>query len=108
LTHIYLLKEQSRIAIQTHTIGVSFPPSMYLGNMEVVAGNIDRALRHYMIAVSSGETDSLSAIQSLYSNGHASKEDYTTSLRSYQEYLGEIKSRQRDEAAATDEEYRYY
>jgi len=37
-----------------------------------------------------------------------SKEDYTNASRLYQEYLGEIKSKQRDEAAAFHERYRYY
>jgi len=42
-------------------------------------------------------------------NRQASKDDYTKALRTYQEYLVEIKSVQRDEAAAYDEaEYRYY
>ena len=62
-----------------------------------------------MIAVKDGDNDSLKCIKQLYSNGHATKEDYTTALQLYQEYLGEIKSRQRDEAAAfNSEKYRYY
>ena len=61
-----------------------------------------------MIAVGDGNADSLHMIQKLYSDGHITKEDYTQALRLYQEYLGEIKSAQRDEAAAADEQYRYY
>ena len=34
--------------------------------------------------------------------------DYTAALQLYQVYLGEIKSPQRDKAAAAREEYRYY
>jgi len=79
-----------------------------LGNNEIRAGNYDRALKHYMIAVRDGISNSLEAIKWLYSNGHATKEDYTKALRSYQTYLGEIKSEQRDEAAAADERNRYY
>ena len=79
-----------------------------LGIEEKNAGRVDRALKHYMIAVRDGFALSLKQIQRMYSNGHATKEDYTTALRLYQEYLGEIKSRQRDIAAAADEEYRYY
>jgi len=41
-------------------------------------------------------------------NGHTTKDDYMTALRLYQEYLVEIKSSQRDEAAAAHERYRYY
>ena len=79
-----------------------------LGVYEESKGNWDRALKHFMIAVSGGHGPSLKEIQRLYTNGHVTKDDYTNALRSYQEYLGEIKSRQRDEAAAARENYRYY
>ena len=79
-----------------------------VGEMEENAGNMNRAIKHYMIAVGSGHNDSLKQIQQLYSNGHATKEDYKKALQLYQTYLGEIKSPQRDEAAAADDQYRYY
>ena len=80
-----------------------------LGNMELRVGNLDRAIKHYMIAVGDGDAaDSLHMIQQLYSDGHVTKEDYTQALRLYQEYLGAIKSAQRDEAAAYDDGYKYY
>ena len=44
----------------------------------------------------------------MYTIGEATKEDYTTALRAYQEYLSEIKSKQRDKAAADNENCRYY
>jgi len=61
-----------------------------------------------MIAVENGCHDSLKSIKWLYKNDLATKEDYTKALQVYQEYLGEIKSDQRDKAAAASEEYRYY
>ena len=79
-----------------------------LGNIEKNAGNIERALKHYLIAVRGGYADSLNKIKELYLNGHATKDDYRKALKVYQEYLGEIKSAQRDEAAAADDDYRYY
>jgi len=80
-----------------------------LSSKEWDAGNVDRALRHLMIAARGGYAESLKTIQTLYTNGHATKEDYTKALLNYQAYLGEIKSVQRDEAAAFDSErYRYY
>ena len=80
-----------------------------LGINEARAGNTDRALKHYMIATRAGDSDSLKQINRLYTYGRATKDDYTKALKLYQEYLGEIKSSQRDEAAAYDnEEYRYY
>ena len=79
-----------------------------LGNNERRAGNINRALKHYMIAAESGEPNSLKQIQKLFSNGHATKDDYAKALRAYQAYLGEIKSTQRDKAASACADCRYY
>jgi len=69
--------------------------------------NKERAIKHYLIAVKSGFNKSLKEIQQFYSKGKATKADYTEALRAYQKYLDEVKSDQRDEAAAFDEEYKY-
>ena len=66
---------------------------------------MNRALKHYMIAAESGEPDSLKQIQKLYTNGHATKDDYAQALRVCQAYLVEIKSAQRDAAAARGKRY---
>ena len=79
-----------------------------LGVNEYDAGNYDRALKHHMIAVRGGDTDSVKYIQQLYMNGHATKDHYANALRSHQAYLNEIKSDQRDKAAAFHDCYRYY
>jgi len=78
-----------------------------LGFMEEKAGNMDRAIRHYLISVRSGYHGSLKNVQQHYSNGYATKDEYTEALRAYQNYLSEVKSRQRDEAAAAREDYKY-
>ena len=79
-----------------------------LGAKEYNAGNRDRALKHYMIAVRGGYTDSAKKIQQMYKNGHATKDHYANALRSHQAYINEIKSDQRDKAAAFRDDYRYY
>ena len=79
-----------------------------LGNMKGDAGNTERALKHFLIALSGGADKSLKWIKEMYSKGLATKEDYTKALQSYQTYLGEIKSDQRDKAANFNDEYRYY
>ena len=71
-----------------------------LGIFEKRAGNLDRALKHFMIGVVMGNTDSLSAFRHLFKVGRATKDDYAKALRAHQSYLDEIKSDQRDEAAA--------
>ena len=78
-----------------------------LGADEYNAGNYDRALKHYMIAAKGGHTRSKN-IQQLYMDGLATKDDYAKALRSHQAYLVEIKSDQRDKAAAFRDVYRYY
>ena len=79
-----------------------------IGCSERDAGNDDRALTHFLLAAGGGHDRSLSAILEMFKNGHATKEDYTQALRTYQAYLGEIKSPQRDGAAAFDDGYKYY
>ena len=78
-----------------------------LGVVEHQKGNMDRALKHYMISVGGGYADSLKQIKRLFTEGHAAKDDYTKALRLYQAYLDEIRSDQRDKAAAGDEDYKY-
>jgi len=76
--------------------------------MEHRRGNLNRALKHYLIAIEGGNSDSLTNIKRLYKSGQAIKDEYTKALRLHQEYLDEIKSTRRDEAAAANDKYRYY
>jgi len=79
-----------------------------LGVYEHRADNMNRALKHFMIATRDGCAKSLKEIQDLFSKGHATKDEYTKALCTYQVYLGEIKTDQRDKAAAADDDHRYY
>jgi len=78
------------------------------GIFEGQAGKVQRTLKHLMYAVKSGGNNSLRTIRKMVTNGHATKDDYTKALRSYQVYLDEIKSDQRDKAAAENEDCKYY
>ena len=79
-----------------------------LGCFEEEAGNINRALKHFMISTGCGDNDSLENIKHLFRGGVATKDEYAKALRAYQANLVEIKSAQRDEAAAYSDEYNYY
>ena len=79
-----------------------------LGNAEGRKGNHDRAVKHHMIAAVCGYTRSLEVIKQMFFKGYATKDDYAKALCVYQAYLLEIKSPQRDQAAAFDDSYKYY
>ena len=70
--------------------------------------NWERALKHYMIAVEFGYTRSLEEIKQMFMHGYATKDEYAKALRAYQATLVEIKSAQRDEAAAISDFFKYY
>ena len=105
---VELDEEKARHYYEIAAIRGDYQARHNVGCMERDEGNVDRALKHWMIAVRSGHSNSLTRINELYTNGDATKVDYAKALRSYQEYLGEIKSVQRDKAAAASEMYRYY
>ena len=88
--HYYELAAMEGYAVARRNLGVD----------EYNAGNYDRALKHFMIAVRGGCTYSVKNIQQMYMNGHVAKDHYANALQSHQVYLNEIKSDQRDKAAA--------
>jgi TPR repeat protein len=76
-------------------------PARYnLGISEEDAGNVNRAMKHWMISAAAGDDDSLKAIQQGYLAGHATKDDFEKALRAHKEAKDEMKSGQRDAAAA--------
>ena len=79
-----------------------------LGCSDGMTAYMDRALKHFMIAVEGGYNDSLKMIQHMYKNGDATKDDYAKALQAYHSYLSEIKSDDRDKAAAFSDSYKYY
>ena len=79
-----------------------------LGTIEQNKGNVDRAVKHYMISIRGGYIQSLETIKELFMKGYATKKDYSDALQARQAYLDEIRSDQRDKAAAVHEMYTYY
>jgi len=102
-------KKKANHYYELAAIGGSVSARDNLGSYELeVDNNMDRALKHYLIAARNGEGESLERIKLMYTHGHATKDVYMKALQAYQVYLGEIKSEQRDNAAADREDYRYY
>ena len=79
-----------------------------LGALEEDGGDMNRSLKHYMIAAGCGHDKSLKVIREFYIDGHATKDDYAKALRAHQKYIDGIKSAQRDKAAAHNSMYRYH
>ena len=96
--HYYKLAAMRGNELSRHNLGIS----------EIRAGNIDKALQHWMIAVKGGHPDSLASIKRMYLNEEVTKDDYDNAVQSYQAYLDEIQTDQRDEAAAFDDRKKYY
>jgi TPR repeat protein len=71
-----------------------------LGSFEGNAGNTDRAVKHWMIAAGAGDDDSLKEIRKGFMRGHATKDDFEKALRAHKEANDEMKSDQREAAAA--------
>jgi len=71
-----------------------------LGLFEEANGNINHATKHFMIAARCGYEDSLKEVGNGYKAGHITKDDYANTLRAYQVSMDEMKSEQRDIAAA--------
>ena len=61
-----------------------------------------------VLAGGCGVNDSLDNIKQMFMKRDATKDDYAKALQVYRAYLVEIKSPQRDQAAAVRDEYSYY
>ena len=71
-----------------------------LGVLDNNVGNVERAMKHLMISAGAGHDESLTAIQGCFLHGHATKEDFDKALRSHKAANDEMKSDQRETAAA--------
>mmetsp|Transcript_41541 Transcript_41541/g.73012 ORF Transcript_41541/g.73012 Transcript_41541/m.73012 type:complete len:138 (-) Transcript_41541:44-457(-) len=69
-----------------------------IGSMEAMAGNINLAIKHYVIAARAGYKGSLDDLKEYYLDGDLPKEEYGKILRAYQKSKDEMKSEKRDEA----------
>ncbi|KAL7523143.1 hypothetical protein ACHAXR_000040, partial [Thalassiosira sp. AJA248-18] len=69
-----------------------------LGIFEENAGNMSRAMKHFMISAGFGDDDSLKKIRDGFSDGHATKDDFEKALRAHKESIDEMQSDLRDEA----------
>jgi len=71
-----------------------------LGCNEENAGNMDRAYKHWMISANAGYDLSMKEVQEGYKSGFVSKDDYAKTIRAHGNSIDEMKSDDRDRAAA--------
>jgi TPR repeat protein len=71
-----------------------------LGVLEAQAGNMDRAVQHFMISAGAGLDESLKEIKECFMKGLVTKADFERALRAHKEANDEMKSEQREAAAA--------
>ena len=72
-----------------------------LGYIEWGNGNIERAVKHCIIAATQGEDDSVEALIYVYKRGFFSKEELAVILRAHQAAVDATKSPQREAAKAS-------
>ena len=78
-----------------------------LGAVECQAGNHDRGMKHFIIAARAGNEYALETVKDGYMDGLVTKDEYACVLREYQMRQDEVKSDQRDKAAAARAEGRW-
>jgi hypothetical protein len=77
------------------------PEARYnLACVEEANGNIERAVKHSIIAANLGDELSMKELWAHYSGGNITKEDLDTTLRIHQAALDEMKSSEREEVEA--------
>ena len=75
------------------------PDARYnLGNHEERNGNMERAVKHFIIAAKLGDTGSMKELWGHYSDENITKEDLEATLRAHQAAIDAMKSPQRDAA----------
>ncbi|KAL7523371.1 hypothetical protein ACHAXR_000148, partial [Thalassiosira sp. AJA248-18] len=68
-----------------------------LGLLECLTGNMNRAMKHFMISAAFGNDDSMEKIQSIFSEGYVTKDDFEKALRAHKEFKDEMQCDHRDE-----------
>ena len=71
-------------------------------------GNIERAVKHFIIAANLGYDNSMKALWKQYSEGSITKEDLDATLRTHQAAIDATKSKQREEAEAFFRKHNIY
>jgi TPR repeat protein len=91
---------KAKYHIQISAIAGNVSARYGLGCDELKAGNRDRAYTHWMISANDGHALSMEAVKKGYKLGYVTKDDCAKTIRAYGHSIDEMKSDQRDRAAA--------
>jgi len=92
--------KKAKYHLEIAAIGGSDIARTGLAHIEARARNYDRAAKHFMIAASRGREEALTMVRKQYSIGQCTKEEFEKTLRAYKVSVDEMKSENRDKAAA--------
>ena len=81
-------------------IGGNVTARYNLGLLEENAGNVNRAVKHWMISAAAGYDNSLTAIREFFMSGYVTKHDFEKALRSHKEAKDEMMTSDQREACA--------
>ena len=70
-----------------------------IGLLEGKAGNVNRAVKHFILSARAGKKDSLDKVKTGFMHGIVTKDEYANTLRAYQKIQDDMKSDDRDKAA---------
>ena len=93
-------EKKAKYYYELATMGGDVPARHNLGCIEEEAGNMSRAVKHWMIGAGAVFDDSLKEIRECFLYGHATKDDFEKALRAHKDAKDETKSEQRKAAAA--------
>jgi TPR repeat protein len=67
-----------------------------LGTMEAQSGNMERAVKHWIISASAGHNDAMDNLLIAFKKGHVSRNAMDSTLTAYNNACAEMRSEARD------------
>ena len=75
-----------------------------LGVIEYKFGNVERAIKHFMISASAGWSQAMEAIKFLFKKRHVKRDLYELTLQAYNDSCAEMRSKAREDGMSAIEE----
>ena len=101
-------RKKAKYHYQLAAIGGSEESRLHLGHMEVLEGNMERGVNHWMLGAEAGDDDCMRMIKKgffqTYCNNMVTKHQYERAIRAHDACRSEMRSDDRDKAYAVYEE----